>query len=207
MSLQAAIRGQFEQPHGVIGRLAGWIMAKRGPTIERSRWTVDLLHLEPAHHVLEIGCGPGVALCAMAARLDGGLAVGIDHSALMIGQARRRLQAAIAAGTIELRLGNFAGFDTGTERFDRILSVNVVQFLPELDAAFATLRDHLAPDSRCATTFQPRLGKASRTTALAMAERIERTMRGAGLQQLERHELPLQPAPAVCLIGRRRRTE
>jgi cyclopropane fatty-acyl-phospholipid synthase-like methyltransferase len=207
MSLQATIADQFERPHGRLGRLAGRIMARRGSNIERSRWTVELLQLEPGHRVLEIGCGPGTALCAMAAQLDGGLAVGLDHSALMIGHARHRLRAAIAAGKVELWLGGLAELEARTNRFDRIFSVNVVQFLPDLDLTFAMLRNQLAPSGRCATTFQPRLGKASRRTALAMAERIERAMRSAGFELLERYELPLQPAPAICVIGRRRQME
>lgn len=203
MALTASIAGQFERPHGLLGRLAGRIMATRGSNIERSRWTVALLDIEHRHHVLEIGCGPGLALAAIAARLEGGLAVGLDHSPLMIGHARNRLRAAIAAGKIELWLGDLAELDARTNRFDRILSVNVVQFLPDLDATFARLFHNLAPSGRCATTFQPRLGKADRDMTLAMAERVERAMLGAGFEQLERHELPLTPAPAVCVTGKR----
>jgi cyclopropane fatty-acyl-phospholipid synthase-like methyltransferase len=201
-SLTASIVAQFERPHGLFGRLAGRIMAGRRSNIERSHWTVELLQLEPGHRVLEIGSGPGLALQAIAARLDGGRVTGLDQSPLMIAQARRRLQAEIAAGKVELTLASLTDLDVQGERFDRILSINVVQFLPDLDATFARLRRHLMPDGRCATTFQPRLGKANGDTAVAMAERIERAMHNTDFAQLDRHELPLRPAPAVCVIGR-----
>jgi trans-aconitate methyltransferase len=178
-------------------------MARRRSNIERSHWTVELLAIERSHQVLELGSGPGVALEAVAARLDGGRAVGLDHSPLMIDHARRRLCDAVAAGTIELQLGTLADLDARTDRFDRIFSVNVVQFLVDLNAVFARLHHHLAPDGRCATTFQPRLGAANRDVALAAAQKVERAMHGAGFAQLERHELPLRPAPAICVIGRK----
>lgn len=37
---------QFGNPHGLVGRLAGRIMASRSSNIERNRWAVDLLDLE-----------------------------------------------------------------------------------------------------------------------------------------------------------------
>ena len=56
------LAGQFGNPHGPLGRLAGRIMATRGSNIERNRWTVDLLELKPHHRVLEVGYGPGLAI-------------------------------------------------------------------------------------------------------------------------------------------------
>ena len=58
MSLVTPVYRQFRRPTGLLGRLAGWIMANRPSNIERNRWTVDLLRVQPADHVLEIGFGP-----------------------------------------------------------------------------------------------------------------------------------------------------
>jgi len=57
-----------------------------------------LLAVEPNARVLELGCGPGVAMAALAERAVDGLVVGVDHSPIMIRQARRRNAAAVAAG-------------------------------------------------------------------------------------------------------------
>ena len=55
MSFKQNIISQFSNPHGLLGRLAGTIMAHRPSNQERNRWTVDLLEIQPDDHVLEIG--------------------------------------------------------------------------------------------------------------------------------------------------------
>jgi len=95
MSLRSTFVGQFRKPQGPLGQVAGFIMATRPSNRERNAWTVGLLRLEPGHTVLEIGCGPGLALKACAAQVTSGRVVGIDHSEAMVRQARRRLHAEI----------------------------------------------------------------------------------------------------------------
>jgi len=58
MSIVATVYRQFHKPTRFLGRVAGWIMANRPSNIERNRWTVDLLNVQPSDHVLEIGFGP-----------------------------------------------------------------------------------------------------------------------------------------------------
>jgi len=69
-------------------------MGRRSSNVTPNRWAVRLLDVQPADRVLELGCGPGVAIAALASR---GMVVGVDHSAVMIGQ-RRRNRAAVRAG-------------------------------------------------------------------------------------------------------------
>ena len=91
MSLGAKFAAQFRRPEGRLGAFAGWIMANRGSNRQRNDWTVELLEIAPGDRVLEFGCGPGLALAAAAARATSGRLVGIDHSSVMIEQARARL--------------------------------------------------------------------------------------------------------------------
>jgi hypothetical protein len=93
---------QFHQPTGAVGHVAGWIMGRRSSDVARNRWAVQLLDVQPADRVIELGCGPGVAIAALAARANRGLVVGVDHSQVMIRQARRRNRAAIRAGRVRL---------------------------------------------------------------------------------------------------------
>ncbi len=65
-------------------------MSSRLSNVGRSRWAAQLLDVQPTDRVLELGCGPGVALATLAAHATQGLVVGVDHSQVMIGQARRR---------------------------------------------------------------------------------------------------------------------
>src|SRR3712207_3048662 len=78
----------FMHPEGFRGRVAGWIMGRRGSNVARNRWVVDLLELGPGDRALEIGCGPGVAVeAALAAGAD---VVAVDPSEVMRAMAGRR---------------------------------------------------------------------------------------------------------------------
>ena len=105
MSLGAKFAAQFRKPEGRLGAFAGWIMANRGSNRQRNDWTVELLEIAPGDRVLEFGCGPGLALAAAAARATSGRLVGIDHSSVMIEQARARLSKLGVDARVELRLG------------------------------------------------------------------------------------------------------
>jgi hypothetical protein len=54
-----AIMSQFKQPHGLLGRLIGHVMAVENR--ERIEWTVNLLAVQPTDHILDIGFGPELA--------------------------------------------------------------------------------------------------------------------------------------------------
>src|SRR5690242_6913220 len=138
---------QFHRPTGILGHLAGWIMGRRSSNVARNRWAVRLLDVQPTDRVVELGCGPGVAIAALAARAVGGLVVGVDHSAVMIGQARRRNRASVRAGRVRLvhtpveRLSlDAAPLDGGPDGrpFDAALAVNTVGMWPD---PTARLRD------------------------------------------------------------------
>jgi|SRR6266545_4220600 len=64
---------------------------------------VDALPLTPQAHVLEIGCGPGAAARAVAARLSSGHILAIDRSAKAVDQARAASADEIAAGRMSVR--------------------------------------------------------------------------------------------------------
>ena len=69
-----------------VGHVAGWIMGRRSSNVARNRWAVQLLDVQSTDRVIELGCGPGVAIAALATRAVRGLVVGVDHSQVMIGQ-------------------------------------------------------------------------------------------------------------------------
>ena len=201
MTLRTAIVGQFRRPHGWLGRLAGWVMRHRPSNRQRNRWTVKLLDLRPGNRVLELGCGPGVAIAACLERVGHGEVVGIDHSATMIAQAGTRLARAIETGRVQLHIGGPAELAALGGGFDKAFLVNVVQFLTDLDAAYSTLFDALAPGGIVATTYQPRHKNPTRADAMGMAERVEAAMRRVGFEGLRTEELPLKPISAVCVLG------
>lgn len=192
---------QFRRPTGLLGRLAGWIMANRPSNIERNRWTVDVLNVQPSDHVLEIGFGPGLAIAQVARLAPRGRVVGIDHSALMIERASRRNRSAIQAGLVDLRMGGFELLPQLGEMFDKVFSVNVLQFLPERTPVLRTIRSVLKPDGVLATTVQPRHLGATAADAQAFARTLSREMIEAGFRDVTIKQLDLEPVPAVYVLG------
>ncbi|MDQ1740057.1 MAG: hypothetical protein QOE53_1709, partial [Pseudonocardiales bacterium] len=125
------IVGQFHQPTGAGGHIAGWVMGRRTSNVARNRWAVQLLDVQPTDRVIELGCGPGVAIAALADRAVRGLVVGLDHSQVMIGQAGRRNAAAIGAGRVRLIHAPVEHLPHSDGPFDAALAVNTVDMWPE----------------------------------------------------------------------------
>lgn len=88
---------------------------------------VDALPLEPHLRVLEIGCGPGAAARAVAARLISGHVLAIDRSPAAIAQASAAGRAEIAAGRMSVRLAAVEEFtlEPGEQPFDLVFAVRV----------------------------------------------------------------------------------
>jgi cyclopropane fatty-acyl-phospholipid synthase-like methyltransferase len=200
--LSARVVRQFRQPTGSAGRLAGWIMATRPSNRLRNTRTLDLLDLASCDSVLEIGYGPGIAIELAARQVRTGRVVGIDHSAIMHAQASRRNSRAIAAGIVTLHIGDVDELDARLQRFDKIYSVNVVQFWSDPMRVFATLRQLLNPGGAIATTFMPRIGNSKARQAETKAAALTMLMHELDFRHVETHWLTSDPAPAFCLVAK-----
>lgn len=198
----ARIVSQFRQPTGTAGRLAGWIMATRPSNRLRDSRTLDLLRLASSDTVMELGYGPGYAAALAAARLREGRLYGVDHSAVMLAQAVRRNARGVASGKVVLRLGNVLDAAGELPLFDKIYSVNVVQFWPDPRRVFAKLEELLKPRGTIATTYMPRVGSNKVGQAAAKAEKLTMLLRELGFEQIETHWLMHRPAPAFCVVAR-----
>jgi SAM-dependent methyltransferase len=211
--LRRYLISQFHHPTGLVGRVAGWVMGHRSSNVTRNRWAVELLDVQPHERVLDLGCGPGVALAAFTERVTDGLVVGVDHSQVVLDQAARRNADAIAAGRLRLVNaraetvlaspdGAGPGPDLGEppfdEPFDAALSVNSLGMWDDPDARLVALRRVLRPAGRLALVSQPRSKDASADTTRAagaeLADRLER----AGFADIHTSTLDLDP-PVVCV--------
>lgn len=77
--------------------------------------------------VIEIGCGPGAAARAVAARIGNGHVLAIDRSARAIAQAEARSAAEIAAGKLSFRVVAVEDLQLlpGERRYDMAFAVRV----------------------------------------------------------------------------------
>lgn len=78
-------------------------MKRSRPLLPRLQAIVDALPLQPDSRVLEIGCGPGAAARAIAARLQTGHVLAIDRSAAAVAQAKAAGADEIASGHLDVR--------------------------------------------------------------------------------------------------------
>ncbi|MCC3859930.1 class I SAM-dependent methyltransferase [Pseudemcibacter aquimaris] len=203
MSLRKYIVGQFRHPTGSIGKLAGWIMANRGSNIRRNLFTVDALSINPEDYVLEIGCGPGVALTEVLKKINGGKLVGLDHSKEMIVQSRKSCLPAVSDGTLELWIEQFETCQIEDQYFDKVFCVNVIQFFRDQKEAIEKIYRILARNGAAAVTYMPRTKRPSRLQALEMAEKVRKLMVDVGFLEIEILEYSCTPVPSVTVIGKK----
>jgi SAM-dependent methyltransferase len=196
-----AVVGQFHEPRGVGGRIAGWVMANRGSNRERNLWAVGLLDVQPDDRVLEIGFGPGVAIHEIARRATNGLVVGVDHSEVMVRQATRRNAAAVRDGRVVLRLGTAERLPAFDMPFDKILAVNSLMFWDDPVARLKELCGLLKPGGRIAIAYQPRGPGASDETATEAGKELIGHFASAGFTDVRVETLALKPTAVVCVLG------
>ena len=192
---------QFRLPRGPFGFLAGRTMSRRSSNVERSRWTVELLGLQPDARVLELGYGPGLAIEAALEATPDGVVVGIDHSSTMRSMAARLNATAVRNGRAKLLVGDAQDPPPDLGTFDAIFSCNVWLFWSDPETTIERLSGLLEPSGKLAITHLPRRGTPTKEDTDRAAQRIEQQMQRAGLTQIERAYLPLEPAPAVCVTG------
>jgi ubiquinone/menaquinone biosynthesis C-methylase UbiE len=99
---------------------------------------VERLAVEAGGRVLDVGCGPGVDLLALAARVGpSGRLVGIDASAAMIAEARRRAQEQHIVASFDLGDAQALAFpDAG---FDVCRTQRVLMHVPDAQRALAEM--------------------------------------------------------------------
>jgi ubiquinone/menaquinone biosynthesis C-methylase UbiE len=192
---------QAGHPRGAVGRLVGWLFARRRSNRQRNRWAVSLLDVQPTDRVLEVGFGPGVAVTELARRATDGQVYGIDHSEVMVRQASRRNAAAVRAGRVHLSRAPVDRLPSFGEPLDAILAVNTVGFWPDPVQRLAELRRLLRPAGRIALVSQPRCPGATRDTTTRAADELQGLLTQAGFARVRVETLDLDP-PVACVLAK-----
>ncbi|MBD0282217.1 MAG: methyltransferase domain-containing protein [Thermoleophilaceae bacterium] len=180
--------------------MAGWVMAHRSSNRRRNAWAVSLLDVQRDDRVLEIGFGPGVAIRELARLAADGYVCGLDHSEVMLRQARKRNAEGLRRGRVELRLGCVERLPAFEAPFDKILAVNALQFWYQPVEPLRELRRVLRSGGRIAVAFQPRGPGATDEVATRRGREIAAALADAGFAGVRLETLKLTPS-VVCALG------
>ncbi|MGE0132693.1 MAG: class I SAM-dependent methyltransferase [Blastocatellales bacterium] len=124
-------RSQFACPTGLIGRVAGHVMAVKNAKM--NAFAVEMLDVQPDDQALEIGFGHGRAIQMMAERARMGFVAGVDLSDVMVRQAAKRNLDHIVAGRVEICQGSVTNLPYEYGCFTKVLAVNNYQFWPNAE--------------------------------------------------------------------------
>jgi SAM-dependent methyltransferase len=146
------IAAQARHARGLLGRVIAWIMAHE--TRRDNQRAVGALELRPTDNVLDIGTGHGRALAEIAARTPRGLVTGVDPSELMVQIARSRNARLIRSGRVRVEQGEVARLSFPEATFDKVMSVHVLYFWPDLGGSLKEIMRVLKPGGELALVFR-----------------------------------------------------
>ena len=201
MGLRKNVSCQFGKPKGVLGHLAGFIMANRKSNIERIDWAIELLDLKPDENILEIGFGPGIALQKIAGKISDGEIYGIDHSRLMLAQAMKRNKTYINSGKLNLFLGSTSNLPVFDIKFDKVLDVNSFQFWDDPVLSLNNLKKYIKTGGIIEIVHQPREPKATDKDAFNIGNKFAGLLHDAGYKDIKIEKKIMKPVSTVCVFG------
>jgi ubiquinone/menaquinone biosynthesis C-methylase UbiE len=114
------------------------------------RRVLELAGIQPGDGVLEVASGTGVQLVRLARANASGRTVGVEPSAGMRAQARRRIEAAGIGDRVELIDGSALDLPFADESFDLLVNGYMLDLLPraEIPRALSEFKRVLRPGGR-----------------------------------------------------------
>jgi ubiquinone/menaquinone biosynthesis C-methylase UbiE len=200
-ALRRFLRRQFGRPTGLWGRAAGRIMAKRPSNLERIRWTLSLLGVQPTDRILEIGPGPGIAVEILSLMAPRGMIVGVDHSDVMVRQAARRNARAVREGRVRLVSGSASELPALGETFDKVFTINSIHFWHDPVECLKGLKARMKPGGLIAVTLQPRSRGATDASTRVIGDEVKANLELAGFSNCRVEILQTKPVAVACALG------
>jgi ubiquinone/menaquinone biosynthesis C-methylase UbiE len=114
--------------------------------LARRRTVQQALRPAAGERILDVGCGPGFYCAELAGSVaPSGSVVGVDASAAMLALAERRCS---GMANVTLREGAATSLPVDDGGFDAALSVQVLEYVPDVPAALGELHRALCPGGR-----------------------------------------------------------
>jgi len=122
------------------------VLYRSRDVLRRRRLVYEALEAQPGERILDAGCGPGFYTRELLDQVgpDGAL-VGVDQSPQMLAVAKRRCEGFANASFAE---GEVTALPVESEAFDRLLCVQVLEYVQDFGTALAEMRRVLRPGGR-----------------------------------------------------------
>lgn len=135
---------RLEFDEGVVRRLEE--AYTRRDMVRRRALVREALRAAPGERVLDVGCGPGFFVAELLDEVGpGGSVVGVDGSAASVEMAAARTE---GRDNVAFHHADATALPVGNAEFDAALSVQVLEYVPNVDAALAEIFRTLRPAGR-----------------------------------------------------------
>jgi ubiquinone/menaquinone biosynthesis C-methylase UbiE len=114
--------------------------------IRRRALVREALAARPGERILDLGCGPGFYVAELLDEVgEDGWVTGVDASPAMLAVAAKRVE---GRENVELHEGDATSLPVEDASFDRALSVQVMEYVPDISAGLAEVHRALRPGGR-----------------------------------------------------------
>ena len=122
------------------------VLYRSRDVLRRRKLVYEALGAQPGDSVLDVGCGPGFYSRELLDQVGpDGSVTGVDQSPQMLAVAKRRSEGFAGARFEE---GDATALPVESGRFDRALSVQVLEYVADVQAALAEMHRALRPGGR-----------------------------------------------------------
>lgn len=145
--------------------LTAYMYDRRYREIQQEKYEIVLANIASANRILDLGCGTGMLLASLEKRAE--FTVGVDMSAQMLGAARKR------AAKAALVLADADHLPFADESFDAVVSVTLLQNMPDPERTVRELARVLRPNGKAIITSLKRKHSLEQLTAWAIAANLK----------------------------------
>lgn len=200
MKLSGIFTKHFKNPKGILGSVAGKIMAHEND--ELYKWTFKQMDIQPKDRILEIGFGPGEGLHMLLEEYKKVKADGIDPSQTMYDQAKKRNKEFISNGQLHLMKGTAEDLFADNHTYDKIYAVNNFPLWKDRFATLQRIQSLLKIEGELVITLQPRQEEATRDQAFTYADEIQHLLMEAGLSDVKVKFKHIKPSLSICVSAK-----
>jgi len=138
MSLTKKMQEQGGKPSGLFGTIIGKLMNIFHGNIHK--WGLQSCSINENYICLDIGCGGGNGVKAIAEKATKGKIYGLDHSLEMVNLSRKLNSSFITNGLVEINQGSVSALPYSDSQFDLVTAFETIQFWPNLEKDLEEVR-------------------------------------------------------------------